>query len=151
MERSRKVLVLLLIVGLVGFGYSQYASASQIGVEITNSELIDEGGSQSNYSIQLQFENPSLLYLSAGETEFAITADGKSIGYGRLLPFTLPAMSSSFAEGTFETFKRFERSEGTPAVKISGVTQYDLVVTSVDVPFVFYPTEEQAREFIHQN
>jgi len=151
MERSRKALVVLLVLGIAGFGYSQYASASQIGVEITGSELIGESGSQSNYSIQLQFENPSLLYLSAGETEFAITADGENVGYGKLLPFTLPAMSSSSAEGTFETLKRFERSEGTPAVKISGVTQYDLVVTSVDVPFVFHPTEEQAREFIHQN
>jgi len=36
-------------------------------------------------------------------------------------------------------------------VKISGVTKYDLLVTSIDVPFVYYPTEEQAREFIHQN
>jgi len=23
--------------------------------------------------------------------------------------------------------------------------------TSIDVPFVYYPTEEQARQFIHQN
>ncbi len=151
MERSRKVVVFLLVLGLAGFGYSQYASASQIGVEITRSELVGEDGAQSDYNIQLQLENPSLLYLSAGQTEFAITADGENIGHGRLVPFTLPPLSSSHAEGTFETFRQLEDSADTPTVKISGVTQYDLAVTTVDVPFVFYPSEEQAREFIHRD
>jgi len=41
-------------------------------------------------------------------------------------------------------------SESTE-VKISGVTKYDVFFTSIDVPFVYYPTADQAREFIHQN
>ena len=36
-----------------------------------------------------------------------------------------------------------------PVVKISGTTKYDLVLTSLEVPFVYYPTEDQARKFIH--
>ena len=28
--------------------------------------------------------------------------------------------------------------------------KYDIILTTIDVPFVFYPTDEQAREFIHQ-
>lgn len=151
MERSRKLLVIFLIIGFIGFGYSQYASASQIGVTITQSELIDENNSESNYNIQLEFDNPSLLYLTAGETEFTISADGEIFGYGTLDPFALPALSSSYAEGTFQTFKQLEDSQDAPVVKIRGVTQYDVMVTSIDVPFVFYPAEEQAREFIHQN
>lgn len=151
MRRSIKVLVVFMVLGMIGFGYSQYASASQIEAKITRSELVSEDGSQSNYNIELQFENPSLLYLTSGETEFTITADGKIVGVGELNPFALPPMSTSYADGTFETFRQLEKTGQAPVVKISGVTQYDLVITSVDVPFVFYPTEEQAREFIHQD
>jgi len=149
MERSRKILVFFLILGLVGFGYSQYASASQIGVTVLQSELVDGVGPESRYSIQLQLDNPSLLYLTSGETEFTVSVDGQNVGYGTLVPFTLPSLSTTYVEGTFQTSKQVE-SDGSPVVKISGATQYDMVVTSVDIPFVFYPTEDQAREFIHQ-
>ena len=151
MERRGKVLLVsLLVLGLAGLGYWQYASASQIEMEVVESELVDESESEMNYSIQLKFYNPSLLYLTAGETEFMVSADGKSVGYGRLDPFALPGLSAARVEGTFQTDGRAcQRILGdAPEVKISGVTQYDLVVTSIDVPFVFYPTEEQAREFI---
>ncbi len=148
---SRKALIIFLVLGIIGFGYSQYASASQIEAKIVHSELNGETGSQSNYNIQLQFENPSLLYFSSGETEFLITANGKVVGLGELEPFVLPALSTSYAEGTFETFRQVEDTESAPIVKISGVTQYDLIITSIDVPFVFYPTAEQAREFIHHS
>ena len=41
-------------------------------------------------------------------------------------------------------------SEEFSDVVISGVTKYDIFFTSIDVPFVYFPTEDQAREFIHQ-
>jgi hypothetical protein len=41
--------------------------------------------------------------------------------------------------------------EQSPKVKISGVTKYDIFFTSIDVPFIYFPSEEQARGFIHQN
>ena len=147
MGRARKITVIFLIIGFIGFGYSQYASASQIGVSITQSELVEEN--ESKYNLQLEFDNPSLLYLTAGVTEFVITADGEKIGDGILQPFDLPPLTTTIANGTFETNKKLEDSNETPIVRINGVTQYDIVITSIDVPFVFYPTQEQAREFIH--
>ena len=36
-------------------------------------------------------------------------------------------------------------------VRISGITKYDVLFTSIDVPFVYYPTQEQASAFILQN
>jgi hypothetical protein len=36
-------------------------------------------------------------------------------------------------------------------VKISGVIKYDVIFTSIDVPFVYYPSPDQAREFIREN
>jgi len=150
MKSSKKGgLVILFVLGMSIFGYSQYASASQIGVSITQSELLSENEKGSNYNIELQFENPSLLILTAGETEFFIISNNEMIGKGQLEAFTLQPLDSSHVKGTFHTDSNV--GEESQSIKISGVTKYDAVFTSIEVPFVYYPTEEQAREFIHQN
>jgi len=150
MKSSKKWgLIVLFVLGMSIFGYSQYASASQIGVSISQSELLNETEKGSNYNIELQFENPSLLILTAGDTEFFIIADNEMVGKGQLEPFTLQPLGSSYVKGTFHTESNVD--EESQSVKISGVTKYDILFTSIDVPFVYYPTEEQARQFIHQN
>jgi hypothetical protein len=150
MKSSKKAgLIVLFVLGMSIFGYSQYASASQIGVSITQSELVNENEKGSNYNIELQFENPSLLILTAGETEFFIIANDEIVGKGQLESFTLQPLDSSYVKGTFHTDSNVEGE--SQSVKISGVTKYDVIFTSIDVPFVYYPTEDQAREFIHQN
>lgn len=150
METSTKkiIIVILVVLGMSIFGYSQYASASQIEVSISQSELINQDDKGSNYNVELQFENPSLLILSAGETEFLLISNDEIIGKGNLESFTLQPLDSSFVKGTFHTDANSDKSH---SIKISGITKYDLLVTTIDVPFVYYPTEEQAREFIHQN
>ncbi len=149
MELSKKKgMIVLFILGMSIFGYSQYASASQIEVSITQSELMNEDEKGSNYNVELQFENPSLLILTAGETEFFVVANEQMVGKGKLEPFTLQPLDSSFVKGNFHTDSNVKESE---SVKITGVTKYDVFLTSIDIPFVYYPTEEQAREFIHQD
>ena len=149
MKSSKKAgIVVLVLLGMSIFGYSQYASASQIEVSINQSELLNENEKGSNYNIELEFKNPSLLILTAGETEFFVISNDEIIGKGNLESFTLQPLDSSFVKGTFHTDAN---SDEAHSVKISGVTKYDLLITSLDVPFVYYPTEEQAREFIHQN
>ena len=150
MKSSKKGgLIVLFVLGMSIFGYSQYASASQIEVSITHSELLNVNEQGSNYNIELQFENPSLLILTAGETEFYIIVNNEMVGEGQLEPFTLQPLDSSYVKGTFHTDSNVD--EESKSIKISGVTKYDIFFTSIDVPFVYYPTEEQAREFIHQN
>ena len=149
MESSKKgVLVALLVIGIGVFGYSQYASASQIDVNITQSELLNKNEKGSNYNVELQFKNPSLLILTAGETEFFVFANDEAVGKGQLESFTLQPLDSSYVKGTFHTNSNEDKQ--SQSVKITGTTKYDMVFTSIDVPFVYYPTEEQAREFIHQ-
>lgn len=149
METSKKVgIFVLLVLGISIFGYSQYASASQIEVSITESELLDKIEKGSNYNIELQFENPSLLILTAGETEFFVIANESMVGKGTLESFTLEPLSNSMVKGKFHT--NSQDSDNSQSVKITGVTKYDVLFTSIDLPFVYYPTEEQAREFIHQ-
>ena len=77
---KRGGLVILFILGMSIFGYSQYASASQIEISITQSELLSESEKGSEYNIELQFENPSLLILTSGTTEFFVIADEQMVG-----------------------------------------------------------------------
>jgi hypothetical protein len=148
MKSSKKGgLIVLFLLGMSIFGYSQYASASQIGVSITHSELLNENENGSNYNIELRFENPSLLILTAGETEFFVIVNDEMVGKGQLESFTLQPLESSYVNGIFHTDSNV--NEKSKTVKITGITKYDLFFTSIDIPFVYYPTEEQAREFIH--
>ncbi|MDH3695756.1 MAG: hypothetical protein OEQ94_03285 [Nitrosopumilus sp.] len=148
MKSSKKGgLVVLFVLGMSIFGYLQYASASQIEVSVTQSELLNEDEKGSNYNIELKFENPSLLILTAGETEFFVIANDEIVGKGQLESFTLQPLDNSFVRGNFHTDPN--NQDESQSVKITGVTKYDIFFTSIDVPFVYYPTEEQAREFIH--
>ena len=150
MKSSKKVVIIMIIVAGL-FGYSQYASASQIGVIIVDSTIVSEDERGSTQNLRLEFNNPSLLILTAGETEFVIYADDNRIGDGTLEAFVLPALGKSLVDGTFQTDTKNQSENDAPVVKISGVTTYDILFTSIDVPFVYYPTENQAREFIHHN
>lgn len=147
MKSSKSGLIVLFVLGMSIFGYSQYASASQIGVSITQSELLSEDEKGAKYNIELEFVNPSLLLLTAGESEFFVIINNEMAGKGQLEPFTLQPLESSNVRGVFHTDSNNDESK---SVKITGVMKYDILLTTIDVPFIFYPTDEQASEFIHQ-
>lgn len=140
MRRAAKVGLVALALGLAGVGYWQYAMATQLSVSVAETEKRG-----SDYDLQLRLDNPSLLYLTAGETEFVVLADGRPVGSGTLSPFVLPALDSATVDGTFRTDGQSARGSD---IKISGTTKYNLMFTSVEVPFVLHPTDEQASAFI---
>lgn len=146
---GKKVLIAILVVGaILVFGYTQYASAMQINAKITESKLLDKSEKGSLYNLQLEFSNPSLLMLSAGKTEFIIIANEKTLGEGVLDPFMLPALGKATTSGTF---LKDQPAGENQEVMISGVTKYQLLFASVDVPFTYYPTQEQTRGFIQDS
>jgi hypothetical protein len=147
----KKILLIVLFIGIGVFGYSQYASASQIGVIVIQNELLEKNDIGSFYNVQLEFTNPSLLILKAGKTDFTILIEDTKVADGVLEPFVLPSMSKVNVKGTyFEEDESIIQINESPEVRISGVTKYDVIFTSIDVPFIYIPTEDQAREFIHQ-
>jgi len=150
MRSSRKVIIIALVIGISFFAYFQFVSISQISMIITHNQPLKENEGESMYSIELEFNNPSLLVLTAGETEFFITLNERVIGKGRLDPFVLPPLDKISVSGTYLKDSNIKSQENT-VVKINGVTKYNVFFTTIDVPFVFYPTPEQAREFIQQN
>ena len=143
LKKKSTIILFLLLVSILG--YSQYESVSKISVSISENAIINENKNNSNYKIELEFRNPSLLTLPAGETEFFVFYDDEIVGEGHLESFTLYPISTSFVKGTFATNSNSDESK---SVKISGITKYDLLVTSINVPFDYYPNEEQTRKFI---
>ena len=85
------------------------------------------------------------MTLPAGKTEFFVFYDDKVVGEGHLESFTLYPISTSFVKGTFTTNPNSDESK---SVKISGIIKYDLLVTTIEIPFDYYPTKEQTRKFI---
>ena len=143
LKKKSSVILFFLLVGIIG--YSQIQLASEISINLSENEMINKNEMETNYKIELEFKNPSLLTLPAGETEFFVSYDNQIVGKGNLESFTLNPMSSSFVKGTFTTETSSNESK---SVKISGITKYDLLITSIDVPFDYYPSEEQTRKFI---
>ena len=140
-KKKSTIILFLLLAGILI--YSQYQSASEISVSISENAIINEDNS--NYKIELEFTNPSLLTLPAGETEFFVFYDDEVVGEGNLESFTLYPISNTYVVGTFTTDSNSDESK---SVKISGITKYDLWVTTINVPFDYYPTKEQTRKFI---
>ena len=143
LKKKSVVILFFLLIGIIG--YSQIQSASQISVNLSENEIINENEIETNYKIELEFKNPSLLTLTAGNTDFFVSYDNEVVGEGNLESFTLYPLSSSLVEGTFTTINS---SDDSKSVKISGMTKYDLLIMSIDVPFDYYPNEEQTRKFI---
>ena len=143
LKKKSAIILFFLLIGIIG--YSQIQSASQISVNLSENEIINEKEIETNYKIELEFKNPSLLTLPAGNTDFFVSYDNEVVGEGNLESFTLYPLSSSLVEGTFTTKNS---SDDSKSVKISGMTKYDLLIMSIDVPFDYYPNEEQTRKFI---
>ena len=149
MKSSKKkstIVLFLLFVSILG--YSQYQSASEISVNISENTIINENKNNLNYKIELEFENPSLLTLPVGETKFFIFYDNEMVGKGNLESFTLYPISNSHVNGTFTTDQKSDESK---SVKISAIIKYDLLGIFIEIPFDYYPTNEQTRKFIQQN
>ena len=146
MTSLKKKSVIILFFLVIGFlGYSQIQSASEISVNLSENAIINENEKESNYDIELEFKNPSLMTLPAGETEFFVFYDEQIVGEGHLESFTLYPVSTSFVKGTFTTNSNSDESK---SIKISGITKYYLLITSINVPFDYYPNKEQTRKFI---
>ncbi len=145
MVKKAAAAIVIIIIILAGFAYTQYSSASQITAKITQSKILEKSDKGILHSLEIEFTNPSLLILNAGKTEFTILANDQTIGAGTLDPFTLPSLGTATTSGTWI---KDQPAPENPQVKISGVTKYQLLFASIDVPFTYYPTHDQTREFI---
>ena len=154
MKRDSKVaLVSIIIVAIGAFAYIQYVSATHLHVSILESKVVEKNKDGTLYDMQLEFKNPSLLVLNIGKTDFVISVDGENLGTGVLQPSEIPAMGKTVSQTPFvadnTVLHKYDASDNIPNVKLTGTSKYDLLFVSVNIPFTYYPTQEEARGFIH--
>ena len=151
---QKKSKIAIIIIGVIGaFVFSQYAAVLQLNVSMKNSEIVERTDAGTLYQIQLEFENPSLMILNVGKTDFLISVEGENLGAGILDPTIVPAMNKIVVQTPFladnAILDKYEKSENTPSLKLAGISRYNLLFTSLNIPFTYYPTQDEAREFIH--
>jgi len=151
---QKKSKIAIIIIGVIGaFVFSQYAAVLQLNVSMKNSEIVERTDAGTLYQIQLEFENPSLMILNVGKTDFLISAEGENLGAGILDPTIVPAMNKIVVQTPFladnAILDKYEKSENTPSLKLAGISRYNWLFTSLNIPFTYYPTQDEAREFIH--
>ena len=155
MERRSKVIIIAVcIVAAVGiFAYSQYMSATHLSISILESKIIQRNDNNSLYNMTLQFQNPSLLPINVGQTDFVISVNGENLGTGTLQALVIPPIGKIASQAPFTAdntiLHKYDKSDNVPNVKLSGTSKYGISIISVNVPFTYYPTEQEAREFIH--
>jgi len=153
MEKRNKIIIISVIVAAVGiFGYIQYLSVSDLHVSIIQSKVVDRNDTGTLYSLQLQFNNPSLLFLNVGKTNFVVSANGENLGSGVLQPSMIPAMGKTVAQTPFladtTVLNKYNNANSVPNLKLTGTSQYNVLFTTVSIPFTYYPTQDEARAFI---
>ena len=155
MERRSKVIIIAVcVVAAVGiFAYSQYISATHLSISILESKIIQRNDNNSLYNMTLQFQNPSLLPINVGQTDFVISINGENLGTGTLQALVIPPIGKIASSAPFTAdntiLHKYDKSDNVPNVKLTGTSKYGISIISVNVPFTYYPTEQEAREFIH--
>jgi len=155
MKRKSKVsiIVISVIVVLTIFVYLQYVSATQLHVSMKSSKIVERTNDGTLYSINLEFENSSFMILNVGRTDFIISVEGENLGAGVLEPTIIPANGKSIVEAPFladnTVLDKYEQSEDSPSLRLDGTIAYNLLFTTLKIPFTYFPTQEEAREFIH--
>jgi hypothetical protein len=152
-RRTSKIALVSIIVVIGAFGYVQYVYASHLHISILESKVVEKNKDGTLYNMQLEFKNPSLLVLNLGKTDFIISIAGENLGTGVLQPSVIPAMGKIVSQTPFvadnRVLHKYDNSNNLPNVKLVGTSRYDLLFVSVNIPFTYYPTQEEAREFIH--
>lgn len=154
MERRSKVIIAVCIIAVIGiFTYSQYISATHLSISILGSKIIKRNHNNSLYNMTLQFQNPSMIPITVGKTYFVISINDENLGSGTLQSIIVPLMGKIVSQTQFNAtntiLSKYDKNESVPNIKLTGTIKYEIMNISVKVPFIYYPTELEAREFIH--
>ena len=152
-SKSKVSIIMISIIAVLAiFGYLQYASATQLHVSMKSSEMVERTNGGTLYRINLEFENPSFMILSIGKTDFVISSGGENLGAGILEPTIIPVKGKSIVETPFladnTVLDKYEKNKNS-SLRLDGTITYNLLFAPLRIPFTYYPTQDEAREFIH--
>ena len=152
-KRSKIIIIVCTIATTILFGISQYLSATHLSTSILESKIIQRNIDNSLYNMTLQFKNPSLLPLNIGKTDFTVTINDENLGSGMLQPFIIPPMGMTISQTSFladnTILHKYDNSDNIPNVQLIGISRYEILIITVNAPFTYYPTPQEARDFIH--
>jgi hypothetical protein len=153
-KKSKVAITAIVITATIGtLGYFQYSSITDLDVSIRDSKIVEQTNIGSLYQMQIEFENPSFMILNVGRTDFLVSVENENLGAGILEPFAIPAMGKAIVDAPFladnTVLSKYNNNDVPPSIKLSGITRYNLLFTTLDVPFTYHPTQDEAREFIH--
>ena len=155
MRRGAKAAIIIagIIIALGIFGYIEYVSATHLSISILHSKVVQKSDTNTSYIMTLQFKNPSLLPITIGKTDFVISINGENLGTGTFEPFSIPPIGMAVSQSPFlaenKVLDKYNKTDNLPNVKLTGISKYDILFVTVNVPFTYYPTQQEAREFIH--
>ena len=132
-RRSKAVIIAVCIVAAVGiFAYSQYLSATHLSISILESKVIQRNADNSLYNMTLQFQNPSLLPINVGQTDFVISINNENLGTGTLQPLLIPPMGKISSQAPFTAdntiLGKYDKSNNVPNVKLTGTSKYGISI-----------------------
>lgn len=136
-----KIILSVIVAAFLGFGYSQYASATHTSVELSEAELIQDENYQSKFRVLMKFENPSLIGMKSGHSQIFIKSNQEIIGEGVLEPFSLGSRNHSYVNGTFYVDKY--NYEGKGDLTINGKVKFDLGLTDLEYDYSYQASEVQ--------
>jgi hypothetical protein len=153
-ERRSKIVIIACIIAALGiFSYSQYLSVTHLSISILESKVVQRNDNNSIYNMTLQFKNSALLPLNIGKTDFIISINNENLGTGTLQPLVISPMGKTISQAPFTAYNtvlhKYDKNDSVPNIKLTGTSKYEILIISVNVPFTYYPTEQESREFIH--
>lgn len=128
------------VVAIGALGGWQYVAATGISVSIAGSELLGSDERGSTYALTVAVENPTIIPIAVGKTDFVVVEGSRDVGSGTIEAFVMPAMGSTTAGGEYLLEAGSGDGGGGQGARIVGVTSYDVLFASISIPFE-YDTE----------
>lgn len=151
---SRKIAVItaIAVAGTVAFfAYFGIDAAKNMDISMYDSEVVSKDEKQTVYDATIQFKNTSFVPLSVGKTNYNINIDGEHLGTGTIEPFLIGPYSLILVNSEFiannSVSDRYNGEIPHERIEITGTSNYDLYLTTFEVPINHQPTSDQVEKF----
>ncbi|MFQ5970494.1 MAG: hypothetical protein ACE5J2_08390 [Nitrososphaerales archaeon] len=156
MERRRKVAITIagIASALAITAILQIDAASNLEIEMKESQLLSRDGDTSSYLVSLQLTNHRFMLLSVGDIDYTIKVNGEPLGMGTIGPFYLAPYSSMIVDSDFradnEVRNKYKGKLHDQDVELSASSNYSLYMLSFEIPFSHSPTPAQIEKFVKE-
>ncbi len=151
-RRRVAIIAVIAVVGVSAFlGYFGIEAAKNLDVSMYDSTVISKDDQLTKYDAKIQFRNTSFAPITVGDTSYNINVDDEHLGTGTIKPFVIAPYSTMLVDSEFTAnsavLDRYGGEIPHERTQLTGTSNYDLYLTTFNVPFNHNPTEEQVKKF----